>query len=122
VSSPESEPEPIVHPEPEPEVAPKEDEPTVRHIYVKTNVLGWGLLISNLGIEVDMGNHLSFSLPIYYSGWDYFTQTIKFRTLAVQPELRYWPTGNNDGLFIGAHFGMAYYNIAVDGPWRYQDY
>lgn len=119
VPSPEHEPKPEL--EPEPEVTP-EEQTTVRHLYVKTNALGWGLLISNLGIEVDMGNHLSFSLPIYYSGWDYFTQTIKFRTFAVQPELRYWPTGNNDGLFIGAHFGMAYYNIAVDGPWRYQDY
>ena len=122
---PEPEPEPIVEPEPTPEPTPEiipEEEPVMRHIYVKTNTLGWGLLISNLGVEIDMGSHLSFSLPIYYSGWDYFKQTIKFRTLAIQPELRYWPMGNSDGLFVGAHFGMAYYNIAVDGAWRYQDY
>lgn len=130
---PEPEPEPVVIPEPEPEPEPEpvvipepEPEPIVepieRHIYVKTNALGWGLLITNLGVEVDMGSKLSFALPIYYSGWDFFTQTIKFRTFAIQPELRYWPMGNSDGLFLGAHFGMAYYNIAVDGPWRYQDH
>lgn len=120
-------PKPEPKPEPEPEPEPKlVEEPIVespaRHIYVKTNLLGWGLLVTNLAVEIDMGNYFSATLPIYYSGWNYFTQTIKFRTFAVQPELRYWPWGNNDGLFAGAHMGLAYYNIATNGDWRYQDH
>ena len=96
-------------------------EPAMRYMYVKSNLVGLGLLIANLGVEFDIGNYFSFSLPIYYSAVDYFSHTIKFRTFSVQPELRLWPTKNDDGLFIGAHMGFAYYNFAFNGNWRYQD-
>jgi len=92
------------------------------HTYLKTNVLGLGVAIANVAFEVDMAKHWSFNLPVYYSAWDYFKSTVKFRTFAVQPEFRYWTSKyGNDGLFIGAHFGMAYYNLAFDGRFRYQD-
>ncbi|MBQ6571621.1 MAG: DUF3575 domain-containing protein [Alistipes sp.] len=92
------------------------------HTYLKTNLLGLGAAVANLSFEVDLGKHWSFNLPVYYSAWDYFTSTVKFRTFAVQPEFRFWTSkqGNN-GLFVGAHFGMAYYNLALDGRFRYQD-
>lgn len=61
-------------------------------------------------------------MPVYYSAWDYFKTTIKFRTFSVQPEFRYWLSENNDGCFAGAHFGLAYYNFAFDGDYRYQDH
>lgn len=93
----------------------------IHQIHIKTNALGWGLGIANVATEVDLSNHWSFTLPIYYSAWDYFTSTIKFRTFAIQPELRYWLSENNNGFFAGLHFGMAYYNIAVNGDYRYQD-
>lgn len=93
-----------------------------RQLHVKTNVIGLGMGIANLGIEVDIVKHLSFTLPVYYSAWDYFKTTIKFRTLAIQPEFRYWLSEKNDGFFAGAHFGMAYYNFAFDGDYRYQDH
>jgi hypothetical protein len=73
-------------------------------------------------VEIDLLPHLSFTLPVYYSAWDYFKTTIKFRTLSTYPELRYWFNRNNDRLFLGAHFGMAYYNYALDGDYRYQDH
>lgn len=88
----------------------------------KTNAIAWAAAISNVALEVDIIEHLSFNLPIYYSAWDYFKTTIKFRTLAIQPEVRFWQTPNNDGFFGGAHFGMAYYNLAVDGDYRFQDH
>ncbi|MBO7220394.1 MAG: DUF3575 domain-containing protein [Alistipes sp.] len=91
-------------------------------ISVKTNILGWGLAIMNIAAEIDFAKHWSFSLPIYYSAHNYFTPTIKFRTLATQPELRYWFKEDNSGFFAGAHFGVASYNIAVDGNLRYQDH
>lgn len=117
-------PPPTPEPQPEPVPAPEPDNSWHRHLYVKTNVLG--LMMSNLNaaVEVDIMPQLSFSLPIYYSGIDYFTRTVKFRTFSVQPELRYWffkQQKGNDRLFAGAHFGMAYYNIATDGEYRIQD-
>lgn len=92
---------------------------------VKTNALGWGLAIANAAVEIDLCKHLSFHLPVYYSAWDYFSETIKFRTLAVQPEIRYWFSEKNlcnDGWYLGAHFGLAWYNIATDGEYRTQDH
>ncbi len=99
-----------------PEVAPQK-----RYIYIKTNIVGLALLSANLGFEIDMGNHFSFNLPIYYCALDYFKSTLKFRNFSVQPELRYWPKSNYKGLFMGAHLGFAYYNFAFDGHTRYQD-
>ena len=94
----------------------------LRRLHVKSNAIGWAMGISNVGAEIDLLPHWSFSLPVYYSAWNYFKSTIKFRTFAVQPELRWWPSADNDGLYVGAHFGMAYYNIALNGDYRYQDH
>lgn len=125
----EPEPEPIPEPEPvvvdtvvpvvEPVVEP---EMWTGKLHIKTNLVGWGLGISNLGVEVDLGQHWSFALPVYYSAWNYFKLTTKYRTFAIQPEIRYWLSGKNKGFFAGAHFGMAYYNIATNGDYRYQDH
>lgn len=89
---------------------------------VKTNVLGWGLAIINAAVEFDFAKHWSVNVPIYYSAYNYFTPTIKFRTLGIQPEVRYWLKENNTGFFAGAHLCVASYNIAVDGDIRYQDH
>lgn len=119
----EIEPEPAIEPEkaePEPVIPAVEE--WYRHLHLKTNALGWGLAIANVAVEVDLAKHWSFTLPVYYSTWDYFKSTVKFRTFAVQPEFRYWLSECNDGFFAGAHFGMAYYNLATDGDYRYQDH
>lgn len=107
----------IIIPEPD---ATTED--WTRRLYLKTNAIGLGLAISNIGAEVDLAKHWSFAVPVYYSALNYFTSTIKFRTLAVQPEFRYWFKEDNQRFFIGAHFGYAQYNIAVDGDYRIQDH
>ncbi len=93
-----------------------------RRILLKTNALGWGLAISNAAVEIDLFKHWSFNLPVYYSAWNYFSSTVKFRTFSIQPEVRYWLSGRNDGLFAGAHFGLTYYNIATNGDYRTQDH
>lgn len=101
---------------------PATTEEWTRRMYIKTNALGWTLAISNIGAEIDLAKHWSFAVPVYYSALNYFTSTIKFRTLAVQPEFRYWFNENNQKFFVGAHFGYAQYNIAVDGDYRIQDH
>ena len=97
----------------------------IRNIHVKTNAVGWALGAGNISAEVDIIKHLSLSLAAYYSGWDYFKTTLKFRTLSIQPELRYYPvlkSMQNDGFFVGAHFGLGYYNYALNKEWRIQDH
>lgn len=103
-----------------PEPAAKEREP--QYIYLKTNLVGLGALMANLAVEFDFGKHWSAQLPVYYSAWNYPVDGYKFRTLATQPEIRYWFWGNKqDLLFIGAHGTVAYYNFAFGGDERYQD-
>ena len=112
----------------EPEQSEEESD-WVRRLTVKTNLLGWGFLMTNAAVEIDIIEGLSFALPVYYSGWDYFTNTVKFRTLMIQPELRYYIPKTN-GLYVGAHFGMGYWNFALGTlgekicveDWRYQDH
>lgn len=91
-------------------------------LYIKTNIVGWGMAISNIGAEIDLAKHWTFALPVYYSAFNYFTSSIKFRTLTVQPEFRYWFNKKNQKYFIGAHFGYAQYNVALNGDYRYQDH
>lgn len=93
-----------------------------RKLYLKTNALFWGMGMTNVSAEIDLAKHWSFALPVTYSAWNYFPSTVKFRTLAVQPEFRYWFNEDNQKFFIGAHFGYAQYNVAVDGNYRYQDH
>ena len=117
----------VVVPEPEPAPAPApqplpEPEEWMRHIHLKTNAIGWGMLMANIAVEVDLAKHWSLTIPYYYSAWNYFTSTVKFRTSCLQPEVRYWLDEENKGWFGGAHLGLAWYNYAKGGDWRYQDH
>lgn len=98
------------------------DDSFIHHVYVKTNLPAWLCMWINAAVEFDLAPHWSATLPVYYSGFNYFTRTLKFRTFAIQPEVRWWPSRQNHGFFLGAHFGMAYYNVALDGETRYQDH
>lgn len=104
----------------EPVQIPVQDEwrPGIR---VKTNAIGWAMLMVNAAVEIDISRYFSFNLPIYYSACDYFTSTAKFRMLATQPELRVWPLRTRR-FFAGIHFGVASYNLALGGDWRIQDH
>lgn len=94
----------------------------VRRLYLKTNFVMWAMLLSNLSVEVDLAAHWTLGLEIFYSKWDYFKPTIKFRMAGFRPELRYYfNPKENDGWFIGGHFGYSYYNMAFNGKYRYQD-
>lgn len=118
--------EPPVEEEIEEEVVfplqPLAEEPWWRGLYVKTNMPAWLMLWTNVAVEVDLAKHFSFTLPVYYSGFNYFTGHTKFRTLTFQPELRWWPKAGNNGFFAGAHFGLGWYNCAFGGDKRYQDH
>lgn len=93
-----------------------------RHAYLKTNVPAWFLLWINLAGEYDISRHWSVNLSIYYSGFDYFQRTRKYRTFTLMPELRYWFRPDNQGFFVAPHFGLGWYNVAFEGAYRYQDH
>lgn len=102
-------------------------EPVVfKRLALKTNAAGWAMGQINAAVEVDLIPHLSLSLPVYYSGgYNYFKETIKFRGIVVQPELRYYPwlkDYTNKGFYVGAHLGIGWYNFALNGDYRIQDH
>lgn len=105
----------------EPEVV-FEPEYWTRKMYIKTNAPAWLLLWINAAWEIDLAPHWSFNLPIYYSGFNYFKRTLKFRTFSVVPEVRWWPRADNMGFFLNGHLGMNLFNYAKGGDWRYQTY
>lgn len=109
-------------PEEEPTITVNEEPDWTRHLYIKTNAIGWAMAATNLAVEIDLAKHWSFTLPFYWSSWNYFKHTLKFRTFTIQPEVRFWLSPNNDGFFAGAHFGLGWYNFATDGDYRIQDH
>lgn len=90
--------------------------------YIKTNILGWAMTQVNLAVEFDVARHWSLALPIYYSGMNYFTYKWKFRIFSFMPQARYWFNPCNQGWFVGAHVGVAWYDFAFGGTYRYQDH
>ena len=103
-------------------VIPEVEEWT-RKLHVKTNAIGLGMGIANVAAEIDLAKHWSFTLACLLLGLGLFQdQPSSSAPSAVQPEFRYWLSENNDGFFAGAHFGLAYYNFAFDGDYRYQDH
>lgn len=123
---PEAEPDTVVVAEVETEtVAAVELQPAAGaplHWYIKTNVPAWAMLWTNIAVEFDCAPHWSVQLPVYYSGFNYFTSKRKYRTITLQPEARYWLRSSNTGFFVGAHFGTRWYNTAFGGAVRYQDH
>ena len=93
-----------------------------RRFYIKTNLPYWLLTWANVALEVDLAPHWSFNVPVDYSACNYFTSTLKFRLFRLQPGFRYWVRPDNRGVFFEAHYGMAWYDFAFKGKYRYQDY
>jgi len=61
-----------------------------RRFVISTNAPAWGLLMINAEPEITIKGQLSASLPLYYSGFNYFRGDLKFRTFTLQPTLRVW--------------------------------
>ena len=94
--------------------------PFSQQLLVKTNAIGWALLIGNIAAEVPLNSSLSLNVPFYYSGANLFSNSTKFRMVGTMPELRY-NFGRQKAFFIGAHAAIAWYNFAFGGEYRIQD-
>ena len=93
-----------------------------RSVFIKTNPVGWGLLIGNAGIECNLNHNLSADFWVYYSALNYFSRTTQFRTLAFMPMLKWWPGTTSSRWWADVHLGLAFFNYAKGGQWRYQDH
>jgi hypothetical protein len=99
-----------------------EKRPSTRDIILKVNMLVLPALVANAAIEIQPLPHFSISVPVYYSGINWFSEKVKFRVLGIQPELRYWLRKDMHGLFFNAHATFGWYNVALGGDYRYQDH
>ncbi len=106
--------------QPEGKAEPLSSQRGGRVIRLKTHIPELFLLSGNVAAEIDLFGPVSLHFPIHYSALDWFSSTVKFRNFAIQPELRY-NFSRVRGLFAGAHFGLAWFNVATGGDWRYQD-
>lgn len=88
---------------------------------IKNNLLFTAILTANLGFEVQLWEHLSLDVPVWYSPYDLFTPRRKIRLLATQPEVRWWTGDVMKGHFIGLHTHIVGFNIALNDYARYQD-
>ena len=91
---------------------------------VKTNAVHWAAAGTlNAGLEIGLGKQTTLELMGDYNPWTLNKEeNKKLKFWSVMPEFRYWLSEENDGFFAGAHFGLAYYNFAFDGDYRYQDH
>lgn len=86
----------------------------------KTNIPAWALVVANAAVEYRFSEHWSVDFPVYYSCWT-TARTYRFRTLAIQPSLRYWLSPEWKGHFFGVHLTTGQYNVSIDNNTRYQD-
>lgn len=89
-------------------------------LVLKTNVIGWAMLIGNIAAEFPLSKRLTLNFPIYYSGVNLFNSITKFRMFGTMPEVR-WNFGKRRQFYAGAHLGLAWYNFAFSGRYRIQD-
>lgn len=98
--------------------APSETFPH-RMIAVKTNAVAWGAGILNIEGEIQVSPKVSLSLPVLYCPW-FVSSRHALRTLALQPEARWWLAEPGRGHFAGLHASVAWFNLKW-GSYRYQD-
>lgn len=87
---------------------------------LKTNIPFWALVVPNIAVEYRFADHWSVDVPIYYMAGT-VARNYRFRTLAVQPSVRYWLKPEMNGHFFGVHLSAGQFNISVDKKNRYQD-
>lgn len=114
-------PEPTPEPAREEPIAPVEaTERDVQRWALKTNAVGWAFVVPNLAAEWRFADHWSLDVPVYYSPYT-VAKTYRFRTLSLQPSVRYWLRDDWRGSFFGVHLTGGQYNVSVKDDYRYQD-
>ena len=93
-----------------------------RFFALKNNLLFDGILVANLGVEIELWRKTSLDIPFVYSPYDIRVPDRKIRLLGSQPEFRYWLGQKaGEGHFVGIHGALLGFNIALNDKGRFQD-
>lgn len=86
---------------------------------LKVNIPYAAAVIQNLAFEWQTGPKMTVDIPLMWSFSD-LTWRHGLRTVAIQPEARWWPGANpGSGHFLGAHASVAWFNLKWNDS-RYQ--
>lgn len=89
-----------------------------RYVALKTNVPFLAVAIQNLALEVQLHKHISLDFPVMWSISD-LEREHALRTIALQPEGRWWLKSVGTGHFFGLHAHVAWFNAKWEKD-RYQ--
>ncbi len=93
--------------------------PSGRYRAFKINVPYAALAVQNLSFEWQTGRAMTVDIPVMWSFSD-LTDRHGIRTIALQPEARWWPGANpGNGHFLGAHLSADWFNVRWNDN-RYQ--
>ena len=81
---------------------------TAQDAALKTNLIYWGGITPNIGIEFAFSPKVTMDVSGAYNPWT-FKDNKKMRFWLVQPEVRYWLCEKFEGHFIGIHAHGAQY-------------
>lgn len=96
----------------------KETSVSNKYYSLKVNIPYAAAVIQNLEFEMEVAKRWSVSMPVMWSFSD-LTDRHALRTIALQPEARWWPGTAGSGHFFGAHLNLAWYNLKWNDT-RYQ--
>lgn len=89
-----------------------------RYYALKVNVPYAAAVVQNLEFEAQVARKWSVAVPVMWSLSD-LTNDHGLRTVALQPEARWWVDGVGNGHIIGFHANLAWYNLKWNDT-RYQ--
>ncbi len=96
------------------------DSARYKGIALRTNLAYAASATPNIGLEVPVGEHFSLGFNAglkpwpRWLAWDWDkTVEKKWRHVLVAPELRFWPSGIYDKLFVGADLIYTHYNVGA---------
>lgn len=90
-----------------------------RFMAVKTNFAYDVFALPNVEYEVQVADRFSVSIPVALSLWD-LKHDLALRTVAIQPECRYWINRIGAGHAFSVNAGCALFNCRHD-RYRYQN-
>lgn len=82
-----------------------------QHIAVKTNLLEWGMVSPNVGVELVLGRKVSLELT---SGFNFIDSKKRVNYFRIQPEVRYWLERPLVHHFVGLSTLFVRDNIHID--------
>lgn len=87
---------------------------------IKTNLLYWGLLAPNLGVEYYMSNHWSIGAEFAYTYLESETKDNRIKGWYAAPEIRYYlnSTDKNSGHYFNTKVNASHFNIMYNEDGR----